>query len=60
MMSYVKRVRYNAYAFLLLNRWSRLESCHKASYITHKNIPLILLVNTTSRDIKYYVYIPDI
>ena len=29
-------------------------------YITHKNIPLILLVNTTSRDIKYYAYIPDI
>ena len=30
-MSYVKRVRYNAYALLLLNRLSRLESCHKAS-----------------------------
>ena len=29
-------------------------------YITHKNIPVILLVNTTSRDIKYYAYIPDI
>ena len=29
-------------------------------YITHKNIPVILLVNTTSRDIKYYVYIPNI
>ena len=29
-MSYVKRVRYNAYALLLLNRLSRLESCHKA------------------------------
>ena len=32
----------------------------KAFYITHKNIPVILLVNTTSRDIKYYAYIPDI
>ena len=29
-------------------------------YITHKNIPVILLVNTTSRDIKYYAYIPNI
>ena len=29
-------------------------------YITHKNIPVILLVNTTSHDIKYYVYIPNI
>ena len=29
-------------------------------YITHKNIPVILLVNTTSRDIKYYAYFPDI
>ena len=28
--------------------------------ITHKNIPVILLVNTASRDIKYYVYIPNI
>ena len=32
----------------------------KFNYITHKNIPLILLVNTTSRDLKYYAYIPDI
>ena len=24
----------------------------------HKNIPIILLVNTTSRDIKYFAYIP--
>ena len=30
------------------------------NYITHKNIPVILLVNTTSRDIKYYTYIPNI
>ena len=30
------------------------------TYITHKNIPVILLVNTTSRDIKYYAYIPNI
>ena len=29
-------------------------------YITHKNIPIISLVNTTSRDIKYYAYIPNI
>ena len=33
---------------------------HSAVYITHKNIPVILLVNTTSRDIKYYAYIPNI
>ena len=29
-------------------------------YIMHKDIPVILLVNTTSRDIKYYTYILDI
>ena len=29
-------------------------------YITHKNIPVSLLVNTISRDIKYYAYIPNI
>ena len=28
-------------------------------YITHKNILVILLVNTTSHDIKYFAYIPD-
>ena len=33
---------------------------YRLHYITHKNIPVILLVNTTSRDIKYYAYIPDI
>ena len=29
-------------------------------YITHTNIPVILLVNITSRDIEYYAYIPNI
>ena len=29
-------------------------------YIMHKKITVILLVNTTSRDIKYYAYIPNI
>ena len=33
---------------------------HMHNYITHENIPVILLVNTASRDIKYYAYIPDI
>ena len=28
--------------------------------ITHRNISVILLVNTTSRDLKYYAYIPNI
>ena len=29
---------------------------HITFYIMHKNIPVILLVNTTSCDIKYYTY----
>ena len=43
-----------------------LQSCNSKNisyilyYITLKNIPVILLVNTTSRDIKYYAYIPNI
>ena len=32
----------------------------KHHYVTHKNIPVILLVTTTSRDIKFYAYIPNI
>ena len=34
------------------------QAFHIGIYITHENIPVILLVNTTSRDIKYYAYIP--
>ena len=49
-------------------RVTALESINRISwnfllrifYITHKNIPVILLVDTTSHDIKYYEYIPDI
>ena len=29
-------------------------------YITHKNIPVILFVNPTPHDIKYYAFIPNI
>ena len=31
-----------------------------AYYVMHKNIPVILLVNTASHDMKYYAYIPNI
>ena len=33
---------------------------HSNLYITDKNVPVVLLVNATSRDIKCYAYIPNI
>ena len=40
--------------------WRIIDLKNIPLYITHTNIPVILLVNTTSRDIKYYAYIPNI
>ena len=30
---------------------------NKHIYVIHKNIPVLLMVNTTSHDIKYYAYL---
>ena len=45
---------------MICGGWCEWINSARNFYITHKNIPVILLVNTTSRDIKYYAYIPDI
>ena len=37
---------------------AELSKFYMRHYITHKNIPVILLVNTTSHDIKYYCIYP--
>ena len=54
-----KMKKWIPYMSLLWNLQGK-SSWSKKFYITHKNIPVILLVNTTSRDIKYYAYIPNI
>ena len=48
-MSYVKRVRYNAYALLLLNRLSRLEYVIKLHSNT-RGVYKITGINTMSLD----------
>ena len=49
-MSYVKRVRYNAYALLLLNHLSRLESYVIKLHSNTRGVYEIPGINTMSLD----------